>query len=114
MLVKFLSFLYPCSCLSGVEGLTSIKKRLDHLLSQLSIMGIELDEEASGNAVAQLAIITGAFKESSQFPVCCFSYDNQARIRCDSNGPLGREEFMEKCAKCQAQIKAAIQNLKSI
>ncbi len=99
--------------MSGVKGLTSIKKRLDHLLNQLSILGVEPDEEASSNAVAQLAIIAGAFKESAQFPVCCFSYDAQERILCDSNGPLGREQFMEKCAKCQAQIKMALEALQA-
>jgi hypothetical protein len=75
-------------------------------------MGIEPDEATSNNAVAQLAIISGAFKESTQFPVCCFIYDSQMRIVCDSFGPLMHEAFMEKCVKCQAQIKTALSLLK--
>jgi hypothetical protein len=71
-------------------------------------MGTELDEEASSNAAAQLAIIFGAFKESNKYPVCCFSNDSQHRICCDSCGPLMREAFMEKCVKCQAKIKTAL------
>lgn len=95
----------------GHKGITSIKRRLDYLLDQLSSMGAEPDEKAAGNAVAQLAVICGAFKESKRYPVCCFIYDSQMRILCDSCGPLNREQFMEKCLKCQAQIKQTLSML---
>lgn len=71
-------------------------------------MGVEPDPEAADNAAAQLAIICGAFRESAKYPVCCFVYDSQMQIVCDSCGPLGREQFMEKCVKCQTQIKQAL------
>ena len=76
-------------------------------------MDSELDEQASGNVVTQLSIIKGAFKESDRFPVCCFTYDSGSRIVCDCNGPLGTEEFMEKCRVCQAQIKEALSLLQN-
>ncbi|MGD6932934.1 MAG: hypothetical protein ACQCN5_01865 [Candidatus Bathyarchaeia archaeon] len=56
----------------------------------------------------QLSIISGAFKESAKYPICCFINDSQHRLSCDSYGPLMREEFMEKCVKCQAKIKMAL------
>ena len=90
------------------KGLTSIKKRLDYVLNELSLMGTEPNEKASSNVAAQLSIIKGAFKESERFPVCCFTYDACSRIVCDVNGPLANEEFMKKCKACQAQIKEAL------
>jgi len=90
------------------EELTSIKKRLDYVLNQLSQMDSEPDQEASNNVVAELSIIKGAFKESDRYPVCCFKYDACSRIVCDVNGPLASEEFMKKCRQCQAQIKEAL------
>ena len=92
----------------GRKGITSIKRRLDHLIDQLSTMGAEPDPKAAGNAAAQLAIICGAFHESAKSPVCCFIYDSEKRIFCDSFGPLGQEEFMQKCTKCQSQIKQTL------
>jgi hypothetical protein len=71
-------------------------------------MDTESDEEASGNVAAQLAIIRGAFKESDHSPVCCFKYDADSKIVCDTNGPLAAEDFMKKCRHCQAQIKQAL------
>jgi hypothetical protein len=88
--------------------MTSLKKRLDNVLNELSTMDIEPNEEASGNVAAELSIIKGAFKESRLYPVCCFTYDAGSRIVCDTCGPLASEEFMEKCRACQAQIKEAL------
>ena len=88
--------------------MTSIKKRLDYVLNELSVMDSEPDEEASGSVASQLSIIKGAFKESDQYPVCCFTYDAFRRIVCDACGPLSSEEFMKKCKQCQAQIKEAL------
>ena len=88
--------------------MTCIKKRLDYVLNELSTMDSKLNEEASGSVAAQLSIIKGAFKESDRYPVCCFTYDACSRIVCDVNGPLASEEFMEKCRRCQAQIKEAL------
>lgn len=88
--------------------MTSIKRRLDYVLDEFSQLGSELDEKRSGSVAAQLAIIKGAFKESDRYPVCCFTLDDSSRFVCDVNGPLGAEEFMEKCRECQAQIKRAL------
>jgi hypothetical protein len=95
------------------RGLSSLKKRLDNVLNELSNMDIEPDEEASGNVVAELSIIKGAFKESERYPVCCFTFDSSSRIVCDTCGPLPTESFMEKCRVCQAQIKEALSILKN-
>lgn len=96
----------------GVK-VTSLRKRLDNVLNQLSQMETAPDDEAAGNVAAQLSIIKDAFRESDSYPVCCFTYDANERILCDSNGPLGREEFMKKCRLCQAQIKEALSLLNS-
>ena len=88
--------------------MTSIKKRLDYVLNELSVMDTEPNIEASSSVAAQLSIIKGAFKESDHCPVCCFDYDAKSRIVCDVNGPLSAEEFMKKCRICQAQIKQAL------
>lgn len=93
---------------AGGKVLTSIKKRLDYVLNELSNMDNEPDEQTSGNVVAELSIIKGAFKESDCSPVCCFTYDDCSRIVCDVNGPLSADEFMKKCRVCQAQIKQAL------
>ena len=93
--------------------MTSLKRRLDNVLNELSRMDTEPDEEASGNVAAQLSIIKGAFKESQRYPVCCFTYDAGSRIVCDTCGPLAFEAFMEKCRACQAQIKEALSILQN-
>ena len=92
----------------GERGITSLKKRLDYVLNELSNMDTEPDEETSNNVVTQLSIVKNAFKESENYPVCCFTYDAGSRIICDSCGPLANEEFMAKCRVCQAQIKEAL------
>ncbi len=97
----------------GGIRLTSLKKRLDNVLNELSSMDTEPDEEVSGNVVAELSIIKGAFKESEHYPVCCFTYDSASRIVCDTYGPLMSEAFMAKCRVCQAQIKEALSILKN-
>ena len=93
--------------------MTSLKKRLDNVLNELSRMDAEPDEETSNSVVAQLSIIKGAFKESERYPVCCFTYDSGSRIVCDTCGPLASEAFMEKCRACQAQIKEALSILQN-
>jgi hypothetical protein len=85
--------------------MTSLKKRLDYVVDELSNMTTEPNPEASQSIHAQLAIIKGAFKESENYPVCCFKYDDCSRIVCDVCGPLPNKEFMVKCKQCQAQIK---------
>lgn len=74
-------------------------------------MGTQPDEKVSGNIAVELAIIKGAFKESSQFPVCCFTSCADDKIFCDMIGPFVIEEFMDKCRMCQAQIKTALMAL---
>lgn len=91
--------------------MTSLKKRLDHVLDQLSGLDAEPDEETAGNTTVQLSIIRGAFRESENYPICCFKYDTQARIICDTLGPLAIGEFMKKCRLCQTQIKEALKQL---
>ena len=93
--------------------MTSLKKRLDNVLNELSRMDAEPDVETSNNVVAQLSIIKDAFKESERYPVCCFTYDACSRIVCDTCGPLASEAFMEKCRACQAQIKEALSILQN-
>ncbi len=95
------------------KGLTSLKKRLDYVLDELSRMDTEPDEEASSTVASQLSIVKNAFRESKNYPVCCFTYDAASRMVCDSNGPLTPEEFMKKCRVCQAQIKETLSILQN-
>lgn len=92
--------------------MTSVRKRLDHVLLELDSMSIEADEEASGNVIAELKVIEGAYRETKNAPMCCFDYDGEHRIVCDIAGPLEHERFMEKCRQCQAQIGQMLVNLK--
>ena len=107
-LIFYISYFSYYSDELGGIGLTSIKKRLDYVLNELSVMDSEPNEQVSNNVAAELSIIKGAFRESDRFPVCCFTYDASSKIVCDVNGPLSSEEFMKKCRQCQAQIKLAL------
>lgn len=98
---------------TGDGSVTSVKKRLDHVLVELDSMGTEIDEEAAKNVVAELEVIKGAYKETKNAPMCCFRYDTEKKIICDVNGPLKPEQFMEKCKECQIQIKNVLINLKT-
>jgi hypothetical protein len=91
--------------------LTSVKKRLDHVINELDTMGTELDEQTTKNVMAELAVIKGAYKETKYAPMCCFRYDADQKILCDIAGPLEHELFMEKCKKCQAHIKDVLATL---
>ncbi len=93
--------------------MTSLKKRLDNILNELGLLGSEPDEKASCNIVAELSVVKEAFKESANFPVCCFRYDAESKVVCDVEGPLDLDEFMAKCKQCQAGIKKLLSCLKT-
>jgi hypothetical protein len=90
---------------------TSVKRRLDHVLNELEAMGTETNEETAKNVVTELKVMKGAYKETKQAPMCCFRYDAEQKIVCDVIGPLDLKQFMEKCRQCQTQIKTALVNL---
>jgi hypothetical protein len=96
------------------SSVTSVKKRLDHVIIELDTMGTENDEETAKNVIAELKVIKGAYKETKQAPMCCFRYDAEKKIICDVTGPLDKEQFMEKCQECQAQIKTVLINLNAV
>jgi hypothetical protein len=91
--------------------MTSVKRRLDHVLNELDAMGTETNEETARNVITELKVIKSAYKETKQAPMCCFRYDGEQKILCDVTGPLEHKQFMEKCRLCQAQIKTALVNL---
>ena len=93
--------------------MTSVKKRLDHVIVELDSMGTETDEETAKNIIAELKVIEGAYRETKHAPMCCFRYDSEKKILCDSTGPLEHQQFMQKCKECQAQIKDVLVNLKA-
>jgi hypothetical protein len=93
------------------DTVTSVKRRLDHVLNELDTIGTESDEVTAKNVIAELKVIKSAYKETKHAPMCCFRYDAQQRIVCDVTGPLDHEQFMEKCKQCQAQIKKVLINL---
>jgi len=92
---------------------TSVRKRLDHVLNELDSLGIETNEETTKNVIAELKVINGAYRETKHAPMCCFRYDSQERIHCDVLGPFEHEQFMEKCKECQSQIKTVLTSLKT-
>ncbi len=91
--------------------MTSVRKRLDHVLIELNAMGTEANEEAARNVIAELAVIKGAYRETKNAPMCCFRYAGEQKILCDVTGPLEHERFMEKCRQCQAQIGHLLRSL---
>lgn len=91
--------------------MTSVKKRLDHVLNELDKMGSEKDENTSRNVIAELKVIKSAYRETKQAPMCCFRYDSEQRIVCDVAGPLEHQQFMEKCLECQTEIKSLLVKL---
>ena len=91
--------------------MTSVKRRLDHVIDELEKMGIEIDDETPKNVIAELSVIKGAYKETIHAPMCCFRYDSQRRIHCDVAGPLEHKQFMEKCKECQAYIRILLTKL---
>ena len=93
--------------------MTSVRKRLDHVLNELDAMGTETDEQTAKNVVTELTVIKGAYKETEHAPMCCFRYDAEQKIICDVTGPLEQKQFMEKCKECQAQIKTVLVHLKT-
>ncbi len=93
--------------------MTSIKKRLDHVLNELDSMGTENNEQAAKNVMAELKVIKSAYKETKHAPMCCFRYNAEQKIHCDVTGPLEHKQFMEKCRECQIQIKTVLVNLKT-
>ncbi|MCW4017219.1 MAG: hypothetical protein NWF00_00815 [Candidatus Bathyarchaeota archaeon] len=93
--------------------MTSVRKRLDHVILELESMGTEVDEETAKNVIAELKVIHGAYRETKNAPICCFCYDGDHKIVCDVAGPLEHERFMEKCKECQAQMKNVLVNLET-
>jgi hypothetical protein len=93
--------------------LTSVRKRLDHVLVELETIGTEPNEAAAKNILAELAVIHSAYRESEKVPMCCFKYDAAANIVCDVAGPLEHSLFIEKCRQCQSGIKEVLVNLQT-
>ena len=75
-------------------------------------MGVEQDDEKAANAIAELKVISGAYRETKQAPMCCFRCDSQRRLICDAEGPLIHELFMKNCLRCQSEMKDVLDLLK--
>jgi len=69
--------------------MTSLKKRLDNILNEISIIGREIN--VSGHS-----------------PPCCLVFHENDRISCDVLGPLPKEQFFQECSKCKARIKRLV------
>ncbi len=72
--------------------MTNLRKRLDNIL-------------------AELAIIRDGLNNSSHYPSCCLTVQNDGKISCDIRGPLPEEEFLKECKKCQSQIKQMLSRI---
>ena len=69
--------------------MTSLRKRLDNILNELSIINNEISV-------------------SDQSPPCCLVFHKNNLISCDVLGPLPREHFLLECSKCKARIKRLV------
>ena len=69
--------------------MTSLRKRLDNVLNELSIISREISV-------------------SDQAPPCCLVFHKNDLISCDALGPLPREQFLLECSKCKARIKRLV------
>jgi hypothetical protein len=67
--------------------LTSLRKRLENVLTEISI-------------------IRDALRESG--PPCCLKFFGKM-ISCDWIGPLEEKEFLRECKKCREEIKRIIE-----
>jgi len=70
---------------------TSLRRRLDNVLSELDT-------------------IRKALNESDEYPACCLILHSDDRISCDVKGPLAKEEFLKECKSCRAMIKEILDN----
>jgi len=69
--------------------MTSLRKRLDNILDELSIISDEISV-------------------SDQSPPCCLVFHKNDLISCDVLGPLPKEQFLLECSKCKARIKRLV------
>ena len=72
--------------------MTSLKKRLDNILNEISIINREINV-------------------SGQSPPCCLVFHKNDRISCDVLGPLPKEQFLQECSKCKASVKRLIDSI---
>jgi hypothetical protein len=70
--------------------MTSLRKRLDNILNELSIISDEISV-------------------SDASPPCCLVFHRNNLISCDVLGPLPREQFLLECSKCKARIKRLVE-----
>jgi len=70
---------------------TSLRKRLDNVLSELDTIRRALDE-------------------SGEYPACCLIFHPDGKINCDVKGPLEKEAFLKECKRCRILIKEILDN----
>ena len=72
--------------------MTSLKKRLDNILNEISIINKEI-------------------YVSGRSPPCCLVFYENDLISCDVLGPLPKEQFLLECSKCKARIKQLVDHI---
>ena len=72
--------------------MTSLKRRLDNVLSELDT-------------------IRKALNESQEYPACCLIFHSDGKISCDVRAPLEREKFLKECRRCRVMIKEVLDRL---
>jgi len=82
-------FLFSKMNLGKGPVMTSLRKRLDNVLNEISI-------------------ISKKISVSDQVPPCCLVFHENDLVSCDVLGPLPKEQFLLECAKCKARIKRLI------
>jgi len=74
-----------------VRRVTSLRRRLDNVLSELET-------------------IREALSTSLEYPACCLIFHSDGKISCDAKGPLEEKEFLKECKRCRAVIKEILDN----
>lgn len=79
-------------CMEEVSEMTSLKKRLDSILNEIST-------------------ISKAIRVSGNSPPCCLVFHENDLISCDVLGPLPKDRFLSECSKCKARIKRLVDSI---
>ena len=70
--------------------MTSLRKRLNNILTELAIMKDGLEN-------------------SGEYPSCCLTFHENGQISCDVKGPLPKEQFLRECETCRMIVKAFVE-----
>lgn len=72
--------------------MTSVRRRLDNVLAQITIIRQNLDKPAKQ-------------------PFCCVTFHKDEKVSCDVLEQLPYAQFLKECEKCRKVMKASLQQI---